>query len=121
MICIRDTFYIVDNKEYLHFVISIPDENRYMLIVNASVLNKTNKTDNSCILEINDHPLIKRTSFIDYAHTFAENKKYLDILLKDNILKKGESISKDILEKIQNGARKTDALPNKFKRFYQYF
>lgn len=69
MINICDSFYLANRrngKEHLHFVISNPDGNGNVLLVNISSLNEY-ESDRSCVLNSTDHELIRHPSVIKYA------------------------------------------------------
>lgn len=123
MINICDSFYLANRengKEHLHFVISNPDKNGYVLLVNISTLNEY-ESDKSCVLNSTDHERIKHPSIIKYAKAHSCKKEYLDSQYNHGLLIKEKPISLDVLKKIQDGAKKSDALSNKYKNFFDYF
>ena len=52
--------------EHLYFVISDPDPEENVLVVNLTTFNNKPYEDSSCILNKGDHPFIKRSSNIFY-------------------------------------------------------
>lgn len=106
---------------HLHIVISDPDPEKNVMIVNLTTFYNTGREDNSCILQIGEHPFIKQKSYIPYH--FAKEMNMLKLIsegMSKNIEFK-ENISDEMLLKIQNGAKKSDFLKPCFYKFFNYF
>ncbi len=108
-------------QEHLRFVISDPDEDNRVMTVNMTKVYGTGREDLSCILFPGDHRCITYKSYIRYDLALdLECKKLLNENFSGNI-RMEEDASEETLLKIQEGARNSDALPEKFKPFFDYF
>jgi hypothetical protein len=115
-----------NSKRHLHVVISNPDEENIFFVVPICTYRESNGKpfpgiDISCRLPVGCHSFINRESYVSYET--AKSKSYTDIF---NGIRKGNYIPKDTfsekyVQDMQKGARKSLHLPEKFKRFFDYF
>jgi hypothetical protein len=92
-----------------------------VLVVNMTTCHPLKWFDSSCVLNVGDHPKISHASYINYHESEELNaNKILDERLK-HLLNLEADISDAIVQKIQDGAKKTKHLPNKFKKYFAYF
>jgi len=121
----KTTFWSKDEskKEHLRFIISDPDADRKILTVNMTTVKNTGRPDLSCVLYPGDHESVKHPSYIKYDEAFElDSIKLLEAKLKGSSeFRFTEQISEKVLVKIQDGARKSPALPEKFRSFFTYF
>lgn len=106
---------------HLRFAISEPDIDGTVLVVGMSTLQGTGREDLSCVLKPGDHPQVREDSYIRYDRACALS--YLK-LLQEKV--RGEltmvaDLAPLILARIQNGARKSRALPGKFRKYIPLF
>jgi hypothetical protein len=109
-------------KEHLCFVISdICKDDNSVLVVNMTTFRNIGLSDLSCVLDVGDHPAVKHKSYIIYemAKIFSVEK-----ILNDTIngkLRKDCKIDDALLKRIQDGAKKSDLLPEKFEKYFECF
>ncbi len=92
-----------------------------VLVVNMTSFHDTGREDVSCLLDIGEHPRIKQQSYIKYKK--SEELNYLKLMqnqLNRSVVFK-EDASDILLKKIQEGAKKSTRLPNKFKKYFKFF
>lgn len=109
-------------KDYhLRFVISSPDAENRVMVVNMTTIRRNGREDLSCVLVPGDHPCVINKSYIRYdAPLDLDCIKLLQEKFKAEI-RMEEDAPEETLIKIQAGARKSDRLPEMFKRFFDYF
>ena len=106
---------------HIYFVISNPDIDNNVLIVNMTTIRNTGREDLSCILHIGDHPRITNESYIRYDKAFElGTAKIIELVLNKTIILK-EDLDPAVLKRIQEGAKKPEALKGKFKKYFSYF
>ncbi len=109
-------------KDYhLRFVISGPDAENRVMVVNMTTIRRNGREDLSCVLVPGDHPCVINKSYIPYNLSLdLDYIKLIQEKFKAEIQIE-EDASEETLLKIQAGARKTNRLPERFKRFFDYF
>lgn len=118
------SYFKIDNgekKPHLQFIISDPDPDDYVLVVNSTTYYNTGREDKSCLLNHGDHKKIKHLSYI--AYNWAEEVNITELLndkLK-RIIDFQDNLSKEVLIRIQEGAKESKRLPKRFKKYWQYF
>ncbi|MBA7533137.1 hypothetical protein ES705_25372 [subsurface metagenome] len=107
--------------KHLYFVISNPDIDNNVLVVNMTTVKNTGREDLSCILDVGDHPEITNKSYIKYDKAIElGTAKMIELAMKKIIiLKKG--LDPTVLKRIQEGAEKSSALSGKFKKYFSSF
>jgi hypothetical protein len=125
VVAIGGTFYCGNernSKEHLYVVISKPDREGKILAVNVTEYYDNNPyQDNSCVLEAGCHPAIRKRSRINYADAFAFEASGLTILLDLGVYTSAPKFNYSIVKRIQDGARKSDALKLGFASFFDFF
>src|SRR6056297_2327314 len=108
-------------KKHLKIVISDPDAEDMVLVVSVSSIPQRYRHDDSCELFVGDHPWIKHPSFIAYNHCAElDRTKILSEHFSGEIILK-EDISEELLLRIQEGAKRTKFLAQKYKKYFQFF
>jgi hypothetical protein len=108
-------------EKHLRFVISDPDMDRNVLIVHMTKIKNNGREDLSCVLRKGEHRCLTDDSYIRYDKAFTlSSVKMLQEKFSGNIDFR-DDISDDLLGRIQEGAKTTDALPIKFESFFDYF
>ena len=116
---IGDTFLLRNQEidEHLYIVISDPgiDPSQVVIVSLTSYDNFQHEIykDGSCILHPDDHPWILHQTCVSYRDGRSVSKDQLDALLEAGHLQMREPVGKEVLERIHEGAEKTDELPNK--------
>ena len=110
-----------EKKTHIRFIISDPDENNNVLVVNMTTFHNNGREDTSCILDIGDHPKIEHKSWLNYA----ESEELHILKLTEGSIRRiipfDSNISDEVLKKIQQGARKTSQLAKKFRKYFKHF
>ena len=111
---------------HLNVVITEPDEDNYVLVVPVCTYREEDGKswlgqDLSCILKAGCHSFIKVKSYISYRN--AKAMSLVDIFngLQKGRLTKQPDFDTCIIQDIQRGAEESIYLPEKYKRFFNYF
>jgi hypothetical protein len=106
---------------HLHIIISEPDIDKNVMVVNITTFYGTGREDNSCIIEKGDHPFVIHKSYIAYHHAKEINSiKLLNDKIRRTLVFK-EDVTTTLLKRIQDGAMKSRRLPLLFKKYFTYF
>ena len=108
-------------KRHLRFIISNPDRDNKALVVNMTSCDNNVRDDESCVLEVGDHPCVCNRSYIKYSKSKMLDLSKLNTELQKNPGDIVEPISDRILKRIQKGAKKSKMLPDKFFKFFDLF
>jgi len=119
----KTVFFFEDKNEsdtnHPWIVISDPDADNNVVIVNATHTRDTGREDLSCILKGGCHPNIPDDSYI--AYKFAKEISIYKINLLEStkrLTKKSTPLSDSDLKKIQEGAKKSKLLPKGLKKYF---
>jgi hypothetical protein len=113
------------DKKHLFMAITDPDANNCVMCVNATECTieelYDDEIDKSCILIPGCHDFITKLSRVYY-----EDARLLDMNVIKNEIRNGNyveksDISDNILKKVQKGAEKSDALPKRFREYFELF
>lgn len=109
-------------KEHLYFVISdVCEIDGNVLAVNMTTFYKLDGSDLSCVLDVGEHPAIKRKSYIAYSRaTVFKGVKIIQSIFNKE-MRKDIFIGQELLRKIQLGAKKSDLLSDELKQYFKYF
>lgn len=94
-----------NNKEHLFIIIAIETNSESALLVN--ITSPKIGCDNTCCINIGDHPFVTHISVINYADSRITPIANLEYCLQNNIFKKHVPASGPLLKKIQDGALKS--------------
>ena len=92
---------------HLYIIISIVGTKAIMVNVTT---NKTGK-DASCVLQVGDHDFITHESVINYGDVKIPEIDKLKLAIDKEIMIPQEPISDDLLNRIINGAKVSNAFP----------
>ena len=118
----RAFFFTDTGGTHLYFIISDPDPDSAVLVVNMTSCKGFRYEDKSCLLNPGDHPKITIPHYITYSR--AKDITSFDLLqmhMNGKIEFAQPDISLQLLERIQDGARKSRGLAGKFRKFFTYF
>ena len=110
-----DTFHdaqgIHDKHRHLFFVISDPDTfpNDPILIVNCT--SSQYRCDSTCILIPGEHPFIRTESWVYYKEANLADPAMFQQALSNALLMPNQSLSVELLDRIRNGAIRSDNTP----------
>ena len=77
--------------------------------------------DRTCILNIGDHDEVKHNSVINYAEAMNPELSKLQEAVDTNLAEEKNAMSTELLQKIQDGAKKSPHLPKKFQSYFPLF
>jgi len=103
----------------LHFVISDPDDEGKVLVVNMTSDDGTH--DRTCVLVVGDHIEVKHQSVINYIDAINPELNKVQEVVNNDLVDEKNPISKELLVKIQEGAKKSPHLPNKYHKYFNLF
>lgn len=109
--------------KHLRIVISnMADNGRALVVPISTVHSKTQLYDKSCILKKGEHSfLTEDQSYAFYARAEALSQRDLDELARYNKLIAYEDVSPELLQRLQDGARKSDQLPECLMKYFDEF
>lgn len=87
---------------HLWIVITEPSERGRVVIVN--VTTRRPGSDDTCVLQVNDHPFIRHESVIAYQYARLTRNAVLGDSARRQLLQMRQPVSPQLLERIQNGA-----------------
>lgn len=109
--------------KHLRIVISnMADNGRALVIPISTVHSETQRYDKSCLLLKGEHSfLTEDKSYAFYARAEALSQNDIDELVKYNKLIVYEDVSPELLQRLQEGARKSDQLPEYLMKYFDEF
>ena len=114
---IGDSFFPIGHAHpHLRVVISYPEKDSEKVLLVNFTGHEGEYRDDSCILEIGEHPFITKRTSICYKDASFATVGQLNKLLKLRKIEKREPVSSAVLTKILEGADVTEFLTNKYKR-----
>ncbi len=103
----------------MHIVLSDPyisEKGESVVLVYMSSYKGTCRTEeDSCILNVGDHPYIKNRSYLAYSECREVPVAVLDNELQQRTIKLEESLSREILVKALEGMQKSKYVTRKLK------
>lgn len=111
----------------IYFIISEQTSDNTVLVVSFNKFKKENRfQEQHCIINTIDHDCIKEKSVIDYDRALNPSTDELEKMLEYNNeiedenekLEILEKCSEELLQKIQEGAKKSELIKPKFKKLY---
>ena len=117
-----DTFLIpksADEIEHLWIVLTEPDSDGMAVCVN--VTRRESYSDTTLVLNIGDHPFIRKESVVHYPDAskldLTRVQKAIDAKPRQYICKPHKPCSNDLLERIRNGLLASPHTPKGLKSF----
>lgn len=106
---------------HMYFVLSEPDIEDKVLVVNITDINNPAGIDKSCILNIGDHPRITKKSVVYYKQAIAMSASAILKQFQTKELEQIEDLPEQTLKKMQDGAKKSIFLSIKLKKYFNQF
>ena len=116
MVSVGDTCWITDRsgESHLYFVITEPDEDSKILLVNMTDVN--NISDKSCVLTPSDHQTITKKSVIRYGDPIYTKPAILEQAIRNTReLQLGPSMEDRLVKSIQEGALQSEHFPPQYE------
>jgi hypothetical protein len=109
-------------KKHLYFVISEPDIEDKVLVVNVTDdQNAPAKYDKSCVITRHEYPAITKNSVVFYWRAKELIASTVLVELQTGRIERSDDLSENLLNRIQAGAKTSDFLPDKAKKYFEYF
>lgn len=113
----------VGGKLHLFFILTNPlsaarygyGEKFKVLSVNISTIRDNIPYDNTCEIEVGEHPFIKNRSFVVYSRMMIDNVQDIENMINNAVLIPKESCSIDLLKRILQGALDSDRTSQEFQ------
>lgn len=100
----------------------VSDDDRALVIPVSTIHDGMTRYDRSCILKQGEHSfLTEPQSYAYYGKAEALSQKDLDEISRQNKLVTYEDVSKELLERLQNGAKHSPHLQKVFQKYFDYF
>ena len=101
-------------KKHLWFIISAPDPNGRVVIVNLTSWHGRKTDDPACIVDVGEHEFIHHKSYVNYADARSAEIGQLESLRQQDFLTLHADASPALLRKIWNGAAKSKYMKGKY-------
>ena len=111
-----DTFYPLSDvvSEHLWIVLTDPDEAGQVAM--ANITTRRLDSDDSCLLDVSDHPFVRWESAIAYEKARVAPANALEQFIIKGMLQSRQPCSTDLLERVQNGALASIFTPRGVKK-----
>jgi hypothetical protein len=106
---------------HFRFVISEPDVDGMVMVVGISTLRGTGREDLSCVLQRGDHPSVDHPSLVRYDRAIEINYMKLIQEKHHGEITLVENLRHEVTRRIQEGARTSRALRQKFQKYFPLF
>jgi len=81
----------------------------------ANVTSQAQGKDQSCVLNVGDHPYIKKASVINYAEAVVANERDISKAARQRVIQPDVPVTPQALAKIQAGALASRQIESKVK------
>jgi hypothetical protein len=108
-----DTFITTDPAVYdkhLWIIVSDPAQDEDEIVI-LNLTTAAKHHDKTCLLDVGDHPFIKRPSAVNYGKGYVVSQAILESRLLRKIIEHRQPISQAVLERIRRGAATSMFLP----------
>lgn len=109
-----------NNIKHLRIVITDANKDSEFLTVPVDTL-RSEYQDKSCIINVGDHSFIKHKSFVNYKFAAVLTFQQIFNGLHQGLLISKEDVTEEVLKRIQEGAKKSPNLDNKYKIWFDLF
>lgn len=108
------------DTEHLWVLITQPDPKTFEAIM-VNVTTQRPHSDTTTILDVGDHPFVKKPSVIFYGDARTVDTRLLDTALKTGAYGSHAQFDPQIIAKIQAGIVSSPFTPKKIQNAYQVF
>ena len=91
-------------KKHLYFVLTDPNEKFEIVMANMTTVYG-GAPDQECFLEVGDHPVITRRSYLRFRNATLGNSENLWKALRDKTFYQADDLPPEILQKIVRAAK----------------
>jgi hypothetical protein len=105
-------------KEHLWALITAPDpESGDAIMVNLTT--QRSHSDTTTIIQTGEHPFVDRPTVVFYADARMVNVNTLDEGVRQKVVRQHDGLSKELLQRIQNGLLASNFTPDKIKKAFE--
>ncbi len=90
-----------------------------VLMVSVVTIKPGLIVDDSCILDVGDHPFISHPSFVDYRFARVDAADHVQGRANENIFIPQEPCSEELIKRVISGALKSRRIPREFKQLLE--
>lgn len=112
---LRTTDSARSRNRHLYVVLSDPgQDSENVLIVNVTTYGPGK--DDSCILNVGDHPFLAHKSCVRYLSARIASAAKIELALAEGLLEERQPVSCDVLARMRRGAARSPYLPHEHRR-----
>ncbi len=105
-------------KEHLWALITAPDpESGDAIMVNLTTQRP--HSDTTTIIQLREHAFVDRPTVVFYADARMVNVNTLDEGVRHKVVRQHDALSKELLQRIQNGLLASKFIPDKIKKAFE--
>jgi hypothetical protein len=101
------------NPPHLYFVITEPDEESKVLLVN--ITENEEGRDQSCVLQPREHPYIRKESVVNYREAILSDVQKIEVAISMQVATPDANMSDALLDKVIQGGKVSPFLKKDFK------
>ena len=101
--------------KHLYIIVVLIDTDTALRV---NITTEVDYSDTSCVLSVGDHPFIKQDSVILYEDTKIISVNKLIEGIKSEKLSPRKPLSREVLERIKEGAKDSLSLPPKYLNYF---
>tara|TARA_R110002110_G_scaffold265044_2_gene480928 strand:+ start:1170 stop:1571 length:402 start_codon:yes stop_codon:yes gene_type:complete len=108
-----------NDKPHLFVILNDPCDEGDCLLVMVSSIKANRKHDDTCILNVGDHPYITKPSFLLYRMAERVSSRHISKMVSKKYYEEKENISDVVLERIIEGLFDSDETRGKIIKYAQ--
>jgi len=105
---------------HLFIVLTDPSEDGMVVTVGISTVRDSTPDDElTCMLNKDDHPFIRHTSYVDYKRARVEPASLVESKFAQKIIRPMDDLDDDVLRKVCSGLLKSKKVRLRIQEFYE--
>lgn len=115
------------NELHLFFVLTEPmslpsyGNQLQVLSVNISSVHEDGRYDNTCEIDVGEHPFVNRKSYVYYRRMRMDSVEHIEGLVNSGLFPAKENCSPELLQRILEGALTSIHTSREFKQIIQSY
>ena len=106
-------------KNHLFVILTEASPEGNVLLISFSTIREERFYDKTCIVEPDEHPFIKKPSFIEYRKARIEKESHLVNCRESTYWFPHEPVSNELFKRICNGVLDSPHTPKRIKDYYR--
>ncbi|GAB1388231.1 MAG: hypothetical protein AMXMBFR78_09790 [Rubrivivax sp.] len=90
-----------------------------LAMVNASTLREDLPYDSACVLEVGEHPFVRRRSYLAYRHMRLDASQHVEKMVRSAVWTPHDACSTELLQRIVAGVCRSRLAPREYKRIFR--